>query len=116
MDVFDCRTKIVSGSGAVRYLERLGARRLFLVTDPYFAQNGTAAKLQQLSGAEQVVLFDKVTPDPTVEQVAEMVGMTPGGMYRLLEGKMHVLSDGMKYRICLALDIAPRVMEEGMKR
>lgn len=48
----------------------------------------------------------------TVEQVAELVGMTPGGMYRLLEGKMHVLSDGMKYRICLKLDIAPRVLEE----
>lgn len=50
----------------------------------------------------------------TVEQVAEIVGMTPGGMYRLLEGKMHVLSDGTKYRICLALDIAPSVMEEGI--
>ena len=52
----------------------------------------------------------------TVEQVAEIVGMTPGGMYRLLEGKKHVLSDGTKYRICLALDIAPSVMEEGMKQ
>ena len=51
----------------------------------------------------------------TVEQVAELVGMTPGGMYRLLEGKMHVLSDGTKYRICLALDIAPRVLEEVLK-
>ena len=52
----------------------------------------------------------------TVDQVAEIVGMTPGGMYRLLEGKMHVLSDGTKYRICLALDVAPSVMEEGMKQ
>ena len=52
----------------------------------------------------------------TVDQVAEMVGMTPGGMYRLLEGKMHVLSDGTKYRICLVLDIAPSVIEEGMKQ
>ena len=51
----------------------------------------------------------------TVEQAAELVGMTPGGMYKLLEGKVHVLSDGMKYRICLALDIAPSVMEEGMR-
>jgi hypothetical protein len=42
--------------------------------------------------------------------------MTPSGMYRLLEGKMHVLSDGMKYRICLALDIAPRVLEEVMEQ
>ena len=51
----------------------------------------------------------------TVEQVAELVGMTPGGMYRLIEGKMPRLSDGMKYRICLVLDIAPSVMEEGMR-
>ena len=51
----------------------------------------------------------------TVEQVAEIVGMTLGGMYMLLEGKMHVLSDGTKYRICLVLDIAPRVIEEGMR-
>lgn len=41
-----------------------------------------------------------------------MVGMTPGGMYRLLEGKMYMLGDATKYRICLALDIAPSVMEE----
>lgn len=48
----------------------------------------------------------------TVEQAAELVGMTPGGMYRLIEGKMHAPSDGLKYRICLAFDIAPRVLEE----
>lgn len=51
----------------------------------------------------------------TVEQAAKLVGMTPGVMYKLIEGKMHRLSDGMKYRICLALDIAPSVMEEGMR-
>jgi formate C-acetyltransferase len=45
VDVFDCRTKIVSGSGAVRYLAELGARRLFLVTDPFFYKNGTAQTL-----------------------------------------------------------------------
>ena len=61
---FQCKTKIISGAGSLAKLKTLGIRKLFLVTDPYFAQNGTAAKLQQLSGAEQVVLFDKVTPDP----------------------------------------------------
>ena len=71
---FQCKTKIISGAGSLAGLKTLGIRKLFLVTDPYFAQNGTAAKLQQLSGAEQVVLFDKVTPDPTVEQVAEATG------------------------------------------
>ena len=71
MDVFDCRTKIVSGSGAVRYLERLGARRLFLVTDPFFYKNGTAQRVAAQSGAETVEIFCDVRPDPTVELAAE---------------------------------------------
>ena len=71
MDVFDCRTKIVSGSGAVRYLERLGARRLFLVTDPFFYKNGTAQRVAAQSRAETVEIFCDVRPDPTVELAAE---------------------------------------------
>ena len=52
----------------------------------------------------------------TVEQVAELVGMTPGGMYKLIAGHMPRLGEALKYRICLTLDIAPWVLEEGMKQ
>ena len=71
MDIFDCSTKIVSGSGAVRYLEKLGARRLFLVTDPFFYKNGTAQRIAAESRAETVEIFYDVRPDPTVELAAE---------------------------------------------
>ena len=71
MDIFDCGTKIVSGSGAVRYLEKLGARRLFLVTDPFFYKNGTAQRIAAESRAETVEIFYDVRPDPTVELAAE---------------------------------------------
>ena len=71
MTEFNCRTKIVSGEGAVNYLKELGGQRLFLVTDPYFYENGTAEELAKLSGAKEYQIFHRVTPDPTVELAAE---------------------------------------------
>ena len=71
MDEFDCRTKIVSGAGAVSKLADFGARRLFLVTDPFFHKNGVAQRVAKVSKAENVEIFHDVRPDPTVELVAE---------------------------------------------
>ena len=71
MDVFDCRTKIVSGAGAVQKLADFGVQRLFLVTDPFFYKNGTAQRIAVVSKAEQVEIFYDVRPDPTVELAAE---------------------------------------------
>ncbi len=56
-------------------LKELGIKRLFLVTDPFFAKDGTAQRLAKLSGAEQVEIFDQVIPDPTVELVAQGTGL-----------------------------------------
>ncbi len=71
MKEFSCKTKIISGSGACGALRKLNSRKLFLVTDPFFEENGTAAKIADLSGASEVVRYSEVTPDPTVEQVAK---------------------------------------------
>ena len=70
MGIFYCRTKIISGSGAVTALKDLAPRRLMLVTDPYFAKNGTAQRIVAATGA-QVEIFDRVAPDPSVELAAE---------------------------------------------
>lgn len=71
MEEFSCKTRIVSGPGAAAALGELGARRLFLVTDPYFMKNGMARKVASLAKAPEVAYFDKVQPDPTVELAAE---------------------------------------------
>ena len=71
MEIFSCRTKIISGAGAVQALGNLGAKRLFLVSDPYFVKNGMAQKVAEASRCGQWELFDKVTPDPGVELAAE---------------------------------------------
>ena len=70
MDEFNCKTKIISGMGTVRHLADLGAKRLFLVTDPYFYKNGTADRVAAAAKAEQVEIFHDVKPDPTVELAA----------------------------------------------
>ena len=71
MEEFSCKTKIISGSGTISALGRLEAKRLFLVTDPYFMKNGTAQQVAKASGCDQVEIFDKIQPDPTVELAAE---------------------------------------------
>ena len=70
MGVFYCRTKIISGSGTVAALKDLAPRRLMLVTDPFFAENGTASRIATASGAEKVEIFKEVAPDPDVALAA----------------------------------------------
>ncbi len=71
MEVFSCKTRIVAGTGALSVLGTLGARRVFLVTDPYFRKNGTADRIAKSIAAEQVEIFSDVIPDPTVELAAK---------------------------------------------
>ena len=73
MGQFSCKTRIFFGAGSMERLKELGSRRLFLVSDPYFAENGTAQTLLSLSGAAETQVFSQVKPDPTVELVAEGV-------------------------------------------
>jgi len=68
---FTCKTKIVSGAGTVSALKDLDARRLLLVTDPFFHENGTAARIAALSGAPHTEIFHNIIPDPTVELAAQ---------------------------------------------
>ena len=71
MEEFSMKTRILSGPGAAASLGELGAKRLFLVTDPYFAKNGMASRVAELSKAPEVTIFDQVAPDPSVELAAE---------------------------------------------
>ena len=71
MEHFLCKTKIISGAGAVASLKDAGCKRLLMVADPYFTANGQAQRIASLVGAEATELFDRVTPDPSVELAAE---------------------------------------------
>ena len=70
MERFECGTKIVSGTGATEALKELEAKRVLVVTDPFFYQNGTAGEVGKKTGAEAVEIFHEVAPDPDLELAA----------------------------------------------
>lgn len=69
MQTFACGTKIIAGPGARWSLKDQGAKRVFLVTDSFFSEKGTALEIAQALG-ETYEIFDQVIPDPTAELVA----------------------------------------------
>ena len=71
MEEFSCKTRVISGSGTIRMLGKLEKKRLFLVVDPFFVKNGRAAQVAKAAGCQEVEIFDRVEPDPTVELAAE---------------------------------------------
>lgn len=71
MQVFDCKTKIISGADALSWLDCQQCRRLLVVADPYFRENGWADQIAGRVQAEKRIIYDQVKPDPTVEQAAE---------------------------------------------
>lgn len=70
MERFACFTRIAAGPGAISALGELGAKKVLLVTDPFFQKNGTAQRVLAAAKADGAI-FDKVTPDPGVELAAE---------------------------------------------
>ena len=72
---FYCKTRILSGSGALKELKKMNIRRLLLVCDPFFAQNGWAQKIKELSAAQEFEVFDEIVPDPTAELAAKGTGV-----------------------------------------
>ena len=70
LERFYCGTAVAAGFGAVSVLGELGSKRLLVVSDPFFYENGTAPRLAKASGAEQVEFFYEVKPDPSVELAA----------------------------------------------
>ena len=70
METFYCTTKIVSGRGALESLQELETQRLFVVADPYFAENGMATTIADSTKATQKEIFADIAPDPSVEAVA----------------------------------------------
>lgn len=72
---FFCDTRIFSGNGALEQLKQLHIRNLLLVADPYFGKTAWPEKIRTLAGAQTCQVFDKVTPDPSVELVAEGVAV-----------------------------------------
>ncbi len=68
MNEFALQTRVLTCSGAAAQVEAMHIRRLLVVSDPYFVENGTARALAQ---AETVEIFGEVAPDPSLALAAK---------------------------------------------
>ena len=71
MEQFVSGTRIFCGAGAVGMLKSLKARRVLVVTDPFFYENGAARQVAEATGAEHWEIFHEVAPDPNVALAAK---------------------------------------------
>lgn len=74
MQQFHLSTRLCFGENALHVLKELEGQRILLVTDPFFAQNGTAEQISILCRGE-CKIFSKVQPDPPLRLVAEGVAL-----------------------------------------
>ena len=70
MTEFYCPTKIWTGKHALDMLQTLHAKRVFLVTDPYFVSSGKTAEIERRLAGAEMQIFDQVQPDPPAELAA----------------------------------------------
>jgi len=101
MKEFYSGTRIISGTDAVSELKNMGFSRLFLVTDPYFAENGVAQRIAQSANARAVEIFRDVKPDPSValaaEGTARVKEFEPDGIVALGGGSAMDCAKAMAY-------------------
>lgn len=71
MERFFCKTQIISGPGSLAQLSQMHIKKLLIVTDPYFLDNGTVNHISHLSKAETVEVFSQISPDPSVSLAAK---------------------------------------------
>ena len=71
MEEFSLPTKILTGTDGQKALKSLNCKRLLVVTDPFFQENGTAARIGQQTGAEHMEIFSQVRPDPDLTLAAK---------------------------------------------
>lgn len=99
MEQFSCRTKLIAGAGAVEALSQWAPKRLFLVTDPCFLQNGTAQRTARASGARSVAFFEGAGATLTLaaEGTARLRTFSPDLVAALGSGSTLDLAKAMVY-------------------
>ncbi len=71
MQEFSLATTLLCGADALDALNALPAERVLVVADPFFVQNGTAARLAARFSGAQTQIFSEICPDPEVQTVAK---------------------------------------------
>ena len=98
---FSCHTRVFSGTDALGYLETLPYHRALVVTDAFFAENGTAEAVGGRIPDAEARVYGDVRPDPDVETVARgvaaMEAFSPDVLIALGGGSPMDCAKAMRY-------------------
>ncbi len=73
MELFSLKPSLYFGADALDVLKQLNTRSVLVVTDSFLASSGLLDRVRQRLPNSQVTVFDQVTPDPSLELVAQGV-------------------------------------------
>ncbi len=71
MEKMSMNSNLIFGAGSIDALAAFNGKRVAVITDPIMTKNGVADSATGLMGCGKEAVFDKIEPDPTLEQVAE---------------------------------------------
>lgn len=71
MQKFHCSTLLYSGDGSIRALGEMKIKKLLLVCDPFFADNGVAQTVIHAANSPENRIFSQIVPDPSVTLAAK---------------------------------------------
>ena len=71
MEKLTLNSNLYFGAGSIDAPAAFNGKRVAIVTDPIMLKNGIAESAAGLVGCGREAIYDKIEPDPTLEQVAE---------------------------------------------
>ena len=103
MERFACETMVIFGEGALEALAEQPGKRLLMVTDGMQTAGKHIQRIRDLARPAAVAEFDRVTPEPAVEQAVEGVRQIKAFCPELVValGDSHVL-DCAKAMVCFS--------------
>ncbi|ABX43011.1 1-propanol dehydrogenase PduQ [Lachnoclostridium phytofermentans] len=74
MNTFELKTKVIFGQEALQYLQTLGQKKIFIVTDPFMVKSGMIDSITKYLAEGSFKVFSEIVPDPPMELVVKGVG------------------------------------------
>ncbi len=69
MNTFELKTKVIFGQEALLYLQTLGQKKIFIVTDPFMIKSGMIDSITKYLKEGSYKVFSDIVPDPPMELV-----------------------------------------------
>ena len=73
MNTFELKTKVVFGQEALKYLQTLSQKKIFIVTDPFMVKSGMIDSITRYLSEGAYQVFSDIVPDPPMELVVKGV-------------------------------------------